>query len=127
MMFVEEDILEGKFGLGALNFKKNSASLFTESQNGSFGRGHWRSSGPSSLHRVVSTWLLSISRGDSTTWNCRPEDLICNLVLLTERNFFLHVSDQSSSEKKFWNIVFNNCFNRHNVGTVQLNFSKALE
>lgn len=108
---------------------------FPKSQNGSVGRDHWRSCGPSSLpkqgppeHRVMSTRLLSISReGGSTAWNCCPEDLVYDLTLLTEKNFFLHVSDQSSSEKKFWNIIFNNCFNRHNVDTVQLNFSKALE
>lgn len=79
-------------------------------------------------HRLVSMRLLNISReGGYTTWSCHPEDLVSNLVLLAKRNLFLHVSDQSNTEKKFWNIIFNNCFNRHNVDTVQLNFSKALE
>lgn len=109
MIIVEEDILESKFGLCALNFKKNSAS---HSQRHRVGQLKGTTGGllvqapcssrfpQSTGHRVVSMRLLSISReGGSTTWNCHLEDLVCNLLLLTERNLFLHVSDQSSSEK----------------------------
>lgn len=109
MIFVAEEILKSKFGLGALNFKKNSASHSQSHRMGQFAgttRGLLvqdpcssrvlQSMGP----RVVSTRLLSISReGGSTTWSCHPGDSVCSLVLLTERNFFLSVSDQSSSEK----------------------------
>lgn len=137
MIFVEEDILESKFGLSPFNFKKNSASHSSSHRMSQLEgtTGGLLVQAPCSSrvpqipgHRLISMRLLIISReGGSTAWNCHPENLALNLVLLTERNFFLHISDQSSNEKKFWNIIFNNFFNRHNVDTVQLNFSKALE
>lgn len=63
-------------------------------------------------------------------WNFKKNSashLVCNLLFLTERNFFMHISDQNNSEKKFWDKAFNNCFNIHSVDTLHLYFSKALQ